>query len=150
MGQRVELESSERMFHTWPHRWSFGSRPAALCGPIPKAPGFAGGYLLGLSNVDADRARNLQLLKERSWFDMPLVYANPRRAIIAIEKGAPGESALNEAFAAWGEDSPSASTHLRRMRPRRCRAQPPSRQHHNGRAPRRLGTRSRKRQIPLC
>src|SRR5260370_31181552 len=34
------------MFHTWPHRWSFGSRPAALSGPIPKAPGFAGGYLL--------------------------------------------------------------------------------------------------------
>jgi hypothetical protein len=35
--------------------------------------------------------RNLQLLKERSWFDVPLVYVNQRRAIIAIEKGAPGE-----------------------------------------------------------
>jgi hypothetical protein len=47
----------------------------------------------------------LQLLKERSWFDVPLVYANQRRAIIAFEKGA-----LDEAFAAWGEDySPSAS-----------------------------------------
>jgi hypothetical protein len=56
-----------------------------------------------LSNVDADRARNLQLLKERSWFDVPLVYVNQRRAIIAIEKGAPGERAFNEAFAAWGE-----------------------------------------------
>ncbi len=62
-----------------------------------------GFFLVGLSNVDADRARNLQLLKERSWFDMPLVYANQRRAIIAIEKGAPGERAFNEAFAAWGE-----------------------------------------------
>ena len=50
-----------------------------------------------------DRARNLQLLKERSWFDVPLVYVNQRRAIIAIEKGAPGERAFNEAFAAWGE-----------------------------------------------
>ncbi len=48
-------------------------------------------------------ARNLLLLKERSWFDIPLVYANQRRAIIAIEKGSPGERAFNDAFAAWGE-----------------------------------------------
>ncbi|MGV7212871.1 hypothetical protein [Bradyrhizobium sp. UFLA05-112] len=62
-----------------------------------------GFFLVGLSNVDADRARNVQLLKERSWFDVPLVYTNQRRAIIAIEKGAPGERAFNDAFAAWGE-----------------------------------------------
>ncbi|HEU4806604.1 MAG TPA: hypothetical protein VFS91_12505 [Nitrobacter sp.] len=62
-----------------------------------------GFFLVGLSNVETDRARNLQLLKERSWFDVPLVYTNQRRAIIAIEKGAPGERAFNEAFTAWGE-----------------------------------------------
>ena len=62
-----------------------------------------GFFLVGLSNVDADRARNVQLLKERSWFDVPLVYSNQRRAIIAIEKGAPGERAFNDAFAQWGE-----------------------------------------------
>lgn len=62
-----------------------------------------GFFLVGLSNVDADRARNVQLLKERSWFDVPLVYTNQRRAIIAIEKGAPGERAFNDAFAQWGE-----------------------------------------------
>jgi hypothetical protein len=62
-----------------------------------------GFFLVGLSNVDADRTRNIQLLKERSWFDVPLVYVNQRRAIIAIEKGAPGERAFNDAFAAWGE-----------------------------------------------
>ena len=62
-----------------------------------------GFFLVGLSNVDSDRARNLQLLKERSWFDVPLVYVNQRRAIIAIEKGAPGERAFNDAFATWGE-----------------------------------------------
>src|SRR6185295_19124589 len=62
-----------------------------------------GFFLVGLSNVDSDRARNLQLLKERSWFDVPLVYVNQRRAIIAIEKGGPGERAFNDAFAAWGE-----------------------------------------------
>jgi hypothetical protein len=62
-----------------------------------------GFFLVGLSNVEADRARNIQLLKERSWFDVPLVYTNQRRAIVAIEKGAPGERAFNEAFAAWGQ-----------------------------------------------
>ncbi|HUO00452.1 MAG TPA: hypothetical protein VMU69_30005 [Bradyrhizobium sp.] len=62
-----------------------------------------GFFLVGLSNVDSDRDRNIQLLKERSWFDVPLVYVNQRRAIIAIEKGPPGERAFNEAFAAWGE-----------------------------------------------
>jgi hypothetical protein len=62
-----------------------------------------GFFLVGLSNVEADRVRNIQLLKERSWFDIPLVYANQRRAIIAIEKGPPGERAFNDAFATWGE-----------------------------------------------
>jgi hypothetical protein len=62
-----------------------------------------GFFLVGLSNVESDRTRNLQLLKERSWFDIPLVYTNQRRAIIAIEKGSPGERAFNDAFAAWGE-----------------------------------------------
>lgn len=62
-----------------------------------------GFFLVGLSNVDADKTRNIQLLKERSWFDIPLVYTNQRRAILAVEKGAPGERAFNEAFAAWGQ-----------------------------------------------
>ena len=62
-----------------------------------------GFFLVGLSNVDADRTRNVQLLKERSWFDVPLVYTNQRRAIIAIEKGAPGERAFNDAFTLLGD-----------------------------------------------
>ena len=69
-----------------------------------------GFFLVGLSNVDADRARNIQLLTERSWFDVPLVYANQRRATIAIERGAPGERAFKDALTAWGEDYPTAST----------------------------------------
>lgn len=62
-----------------------------------------GFFLVGLSATEADKARNMQLLKERSWFDIPIVYSNQRRAIIAIEKGAPGERAFNEAFTAWGQ-----------------------------------------------
>ena len=45
--------------------------------------------------------RNIGLLKERSWFDVPIVYNNNRRAILAMEKGTPGERVFNEAFAAW-------------------------------------------------
>jgi hypothetical protein len=56
---------------------------------------------MGLSNLDADKDRNLQLLKERGWFDIPVVYDNNRRAILAMEKGTPGERAFADAFKAW-------------------------------------------------
>ena len=58
-------------------------------------------YLLGLSNQEADKERNLQLLKERGWFDIPVAYNNNRRAILAMEKGTPGERAFADAFTAW-------------------------------------------------
>jgi hypothetical protein len=60
-------------------------------------------FLIGLSSVDVDMQRNVQLLKERSWFDIPVVYGDGKRAIIAIEKGTPGERAFTEAFATWGQ-----------------------------------------------
>jgi hypothetical protein len=62
-----------------------------------------GYFLIGLSAVDADKERNIQLLKERDWLDIPLVYTNGRRGILAVEKGAPGQRAFEEAFRAWGE-----------------------------------------------
>jgi hypothetical protein len=61
-----------------------------------------GFFMVGLSDVAADRERNLQTL-ERGWFDIPIVYANQRRAIAAIEKGESGEQAFKAAFAAWGQ-----------------------------------------------
>jgi hypothetical protein len=62
-----------------------------------------GFFLIGLSAVDADVQRNLQLLKDRSWFDIPIVYNNGGRAILALEKGSPGNRAFGDAFAAWGK-----------------------------------------------
>jgi hypothetical protein len=59
-------------------------------------------FLIGLSSVDADMQRNIQLLKDRPWFDIPIVYGDGQRAIIAIEKGTPGDRSFAEAFAAWG------------------------------------------------
>lgn len=62
-----------------------------------------GYFLIGLSNAPTDRERNIQLLKERPWFDIPIVYTNGRRAILAVEKGTPGERAFEEAFKTWGQ-----------------------------------------------
>jgi len=77
------------------------TRGAPLSGLAVKVT--SGFFLLGLSSVDSEKERNLQLLKERAWFDVPVVYNNGRRAIIAFEKGNPGERAFAEAFAAWGQ-----------------------------------------------
>lgn len=60
-----------------------------------------GSFLIGLSNRESDRVRNLQILKERRWFDIPMVYANQHRGILAVEKGFHGEDVFNEAMTAW-------------------------------------------------
>jgi hypothetical protein len=63
----------------------------------------SGFFLIGLSAVEADVKRNVELLKERAWFDIPVVYNNGTRAILAIEKGTPGERVFADAFRAWGK-----------------------------------------------
>jgi hypothetical protein len=74
------------------------TRGVPLAGLAVKVtPGF---YMIGLSNMDADKERNIPLLKERAWFDIPVVYSNNRRAILAVEKGTPGERAFVDAFKA--------------------------------------------------
>jgi hypothetical protein len=75
------------------------ARGAPLAGLAVKV--IDGFFLIGLSAVDADKQRNLQMLKERDWIDIPVVYANKRRAILAIEKGPPGDRVFAEAFKAW-------------------------------------------------
>ena len=65
---------------------------------VPVTPGY---FLIGLSSLESDMQRNVQLLKERSWFDIPIIYNNNRRAILALEKGTPGEQAFGQAFATW-------------------------------------------------
>jgi len=77
------------------------TRGAPLSGLAVKVT--SGFFLLGLSSVDTEKERNIQLLKERAWFDIPVVYNNGRRAILAVEKGNPGERAFKDAFAAWGQ-----------------------------------------------
>ncbi|MBR0871934.1 hypothetical protein JQ633_16330 [Bradyrhizobium tropiciagri] len=61
-------------------------------------------FMVGLSNVDADRERNLTLLRERPWIDIPIVDGIQHRAILAIEKGETGQSAFAAAMTAWGQN----------------------------------------------
>src|SRR5262245_65901094 len=77
------------------------TRGAPLSGLAVKVT--SGFFLLGLSSVECERERNIQLLKDRAWFVMPIVYNNGSRAIIRVEKGTPGERAFRDAFAAWGQ-----------------------------------------------
>jgi len=62
-----------------------------------------GYFLVGLSATEADLQRNLQLLKERPWFDIPVVYNDGKRAILGIEKGPAGEKVFEDALHAWGQ-----------------------------------------------
>ncbi|MEJ2623701.1 MAG: hypothetical protein P8Z80_03925 [Pseudolabrys sp.] len=62
-----------------------------------------GYFLIGLSAAEADKQRNVDLLKTRQWFDIPIVYTSGKRAILAVEKGPSGDRAFKEAFRAWGE-----------------------------------------------
>ena len=62
-----------------------------------------GVFLMGLSAAGPDLDRNLKLLKERPWLDIPIVMKDKTRSILAIEKGSTGQNALNQALASWGQ-----------------------------------------------
>ena len=92
--------------------------PGVLMKRFPRTRGLAiagltvkvtdGYFLVGLSAVEAEMQRNIALLKDRPWFDIPIVYDDGRRAILAVEKGGWGDLAFKRAFAAW-EQKGSAS-----------------------------------------
>jgi hypothetical protein len=44
-------------------------------------------FLISLSPVDTDMRRNIQLMREHTWFDVPIVYSDGKRALLAVEKG---------------------------------------------------------------
>ena len=60
-----------------------------------------GDILFALPDTQLDQ--NVQLLRERPWFDIAFFYNNGRRAVLAFEKGTPGEKAIGDALTAWGQ-----------------------------------------------
>jgi hypothetical protein len=61
----------------------------------------SGFFWIALSGVDSDVRNNLNLLKDRIWIDLPLVYQSGQRAILTFEKGAAGEQVFERALTAW-------------------------------------------------
>jgi hypothetical protein len=51
-------------------------------------------FQIGLSNIGTDRQRNIELIKELSWIDLPIVYSDGSWAILGIERGDLDERAL--------------------------------------------------------
>jgi hypothetical protein len=60
-----------------------------------------GVFWVGLSNSEKAQTYNLRLANEVSWFDVPMVYSNHRRAILSVEKGASGSEIFEKAFTIW-------------------------------------------------
>jgi hypothetical protein len=64
-------------------------------------------FMLGLSADTTNMRRNVELLQNLGWIDIPVVRNNGYRFILAVQKGASGSRAFDTAFAAWN-NVPSA------------------------------------------
>lgn len=75
------------------------ARGDALIGASVKvSPGF---FWIALSSLPNEQQRNLALLRERGWIDIPMLYENGKRGILTLEKGTAGADAVEKAIAAW-------------------------------------------------
>lgn len=84
-------------------RIAFKNSEAAPGAPLIGIPAkIADGYfLVALSDNNAERNQNLQLMSRESWIDIPIVYRSGRRALVTMEKGIPGANAFETAIRAW-------------------------------------------------
>ena len=64
-------------------------------------------YMVALNDLAEAREANTNLLRNRSWIDIPVVYANGRQALITLEKGASGTEVFNQALDAWAKATPA-------------------------------------------
>jgi hypothetical protein len=53
-----------------------------------------GTFVVRMSNYEADRNRNLILLRSMPWLDIPILYGDQRRVFLTIEKGVSGSAAF--------------------------------------------------------
>jgi hypothetical protein len=58
-------------------------------------------FWIALSNEQDQIARNLQLLREGSWFDIPILFNDGTRALLTFEKGIPGDKVFETVLASW-------------------------------------------------
>ena len=58
-------------------------------------------FLIALAKGESDTARNLDLMRTRSWFDFPLLLNDNRIAKVVFQKSPEGQAMLEKAFEAW-------------------------------------------------
>lgn len=76
-----------------------GARGTPVAGlPVPVRENL---FLIGLSNLNSDVERNIELLVRRNWIDLPVRLASGQRAIISFEKGVAGDQVMSDAFRQW-------------------------------------------------
>lgn len=60
-----------------------------------------GYFWIALSSIASEMERNMGLLRERGWIDIPMLYNNGKRGILTLEKGPTGTKAVEQAVQAW-------------------------------------------------
>jgi hypothetical protein len=58
-------------------------------------------FWIALSSEDEQVQRNISLLREGSWFDLPILFADGKRALLTFEKGIPGDKVFETVIASW-------------------------------------------------
>jgi hypothetical protein len=58
-------------------------------------------FWIALSDDAEQVTRNLQLLREGSWFDIPILFSDQTRALISFEKGIPGDKVFETVMGTW-------------------------------------------------
>jgi hypothetical protein len=58
-------------------------------------------FWIALSDDEDEVVRNVQLLREGSWFDIPILFSDQTRALITFEKGIPGDKVFETVMASW-------------------------------------------------
>ena len=64
-------------------------------------------YMVALNDLPEALKFNTDMLRQRNWIDIPVVYANGRRGLITLEKGSSGVGVFNDALDAWARISGS-------------------------------------------
>lgn len=58
-------------------------------------------FIVGLSDAANDRATNTELMQERTWIDIPVIFDSGKRGIFTFAKGETGAEAFTKAMADW-------------------------------------------------
>jgi hypothetical protein len=58
-------------------------------------------FWIALSDDTDQVTRNVQLLREGAWFDIPILFQDGTRALLVFEKGIPGERVFEAVMASW-------------------------------------------------